>query len=198
MINDKGAPALLGPQGPARIKDDRVQPETRWVTDYNALISGEGRPACAARSRHCATFGLGRRRRAKMLYVDPRATTRTLQARLQDDFFAQKERPPTRATCGPNGIVSLPADQRPRRPPLPDAPTTRSRADVGGHRGILKPAGIQTVYRRLHGPTPRNSTRSRAADQGQANPTSSSGHEVRGDGVGLGAPTRFGFTPKWL
>jgi branched-chain amino acid transport system substrate-binding protein len=197
MINAKGG--LLGRKVQLVIKDDASNQNT-VVSDYNALISNDkvdlllgtfssllNLPASAVAER------------AKMLYVEPAGGNPDIFKRgFKTIFFAQQATAFHQGDTWANWLVSLPADKRPKTAAYPtlDDPFTGPTSD--GIEGILKGAGIKTVYRKTYTADTKNFD-SIAAAVKSANPDLVVAGTQFEDGVGfLRALNKTGFHPKWL
>src|SRR3954470_1543409 len=197
MVNAKGG--LLGRQVSLVVKDDASSQNT-VVTDYNALISQDkvdlllgtfssllNLPASAVAER------------ARMLYVEPAGGNPDIFKRgYKMVFFSQQATAFHQGDTWANWLVSLPADKRPKTAAYPtlDDPFTGPTSD--GIEGILKGAGIKTVYRKTYTADTKNFD-SIAAAVKSANPDLVVAGTQFEDGVGfLRALNKTGFHPKWL
>ncbi len=197
MINDKGG--LLGHPVKLVIKDDASNQNT-VVTDYNALISGDkvdlllgtfssllNLPASAVAER------------AQMLYVEPAGGNPDIFKRgFKMVFFSQQATAAHQGDTWANWLAALPADQRPKTAAYPtlDDPFTTPTSE--GIEAILKPAGIQTVYRKTYTADAKNFDAIANAIKAKNPDLVVAGTQFE-DGVGLlRALNKVGFTPKWL
>jgi branched-chain amino acid transport system substrate-binding protein len=197
MINDKGG--LLGRKVQLVIKDDASNQNT-VVSDYNALISQDkvdlllgtfssllNLPASAVAER------------ARMLYVEPAGGNPDIFKRgFKTIFFAQQATAFHQGDTWANWLAALPAGKRPKTAAYPtlDDPFTTPTSE--GIEGILKPAGIKTVYRKTYTADTKNFDAIAAAVK-SANPDLVVAGTQFEDGVGfLRALRKTGFTPKWL
>jgi branched-chain amino acid transport system substrate-binding protein len=197
MINDKGG--LLGHKVQLVIKDDASNQNT-VVTDYNALISGDkvdlllgtfssllNLPASAVAER------------AQMLYVEPAGGNPDIFKRgFKMIFFAQQATAAHQGDTWAKWLAALPPDQRPKTAAYPtlDDPFTTPTSE--GIEAILKPAGIETVYRKTYTADTKNFDAIASAVKAKNPDLVVAGTQFE-DGVGLlRALNKVGFTPKWL
>jgi branched-chain amino acid transport system substrate-binding protein len=197
MINDKGG--LLGHKVQLVIKDDASNQNT-VVTDYNALISGDkvdlllgtfssllNLPASAVAER------------AQMLYVEPAGGNPDIFKRgFKTVFFAQQATAAHQGDTWAKWLAALPPDQRPKTAAYPtlDDPFTTPTSE--GIEAILKPAGIETVYRKTYTADAKNFDAIASAVKAKNPDLVVAGTQFE-DGVGLlRALNKVGFTPKWL
>jgi branched-chain amino acid transport system substrate-binding protein len=197
MINDKGG--LLGHKVQLVIKDDASNQNT-VVTDYNALISGDkvdlllgtfssllNLPASAVAER------------AQMLYVEPAGGNPDIFKRgFKMVFFAQQATAAHQGDTWANWLAALPPDQRPKTAAYPtlDDPFTTPTSE--GIEALLKPAGIETVYRKTYTADTKNFDAIASAVKAKNPDLVVAGTQFE-DGVGfLRALNKVGFTPKWL
>ena len=197
MINDKGG--LLGRKVELVIKDDASNQNT-VVSDYNALISQDkvdlllgtfssllNLPASAVAER------------GRMLYVEPAGGNPDIFKRgFKTIFFAQQATAFHQGDTWANWLAALPAGKRPKTAAYPtlDDPFTTPTSE--GIEGILKQAGIQTVYRKTYTADTKNFDSIAAAVKAKNPDLVVAGTQFE-DGVGfLRALNKTGFTPKWL
>ena len=197
MINDAGG--LLGRQVELVIKDDASNQNT-VVSDYNALISGDkvdlllgtfssllNLPASAVAERN------------QMLYVEPAGGNPDIFSRgFKMVFFAQQATADHQGDVWANYIAELPEDKRPKTAAYPtlDDPFTTPTSE--GIEAILKPAGVETVYRETYTADTTNFDSIANAVKAKNPDLVVAGTQFE-DGVGfLRALGKVNFTPKWL
>ncbi len=197
MINDAGG--LLGRKVQLVIKDDASNQNT-VVSDYNALISQDkvdlllgtfssllNLPASAVAERN------------KMLYVEPAGGNPDIFNRgFKTVFFAQQATADHQGDVWANYIAALPEDKRPKTAAYPtlDDPFTTPTSE--GIEAILKPAGVETVYRKTYTADTTNFDSIANAVKAKNPDLVVAGTQFE-DGIGfVRALGKVGFTPKWL
>ncbi len=197
MVNDAGG--LLGRQVELVIKDDASNQNT-VVSDYNALISGDkvdlllgtfssllNLPASAVAERN------------RMLYVEPAGGNPDIFSRgFKTVFFAQQATADHQGDVWANYIAELPEDKRPKTAAYHtlDDPFTTPTSE--GIEAILKPAGVETVYRETYTADTTNFDSIANAVKAKNPDLVVAGTQFE-DGVGfLRALGKVNFTPKWL
>ena len=197
MINDAGG--LLGRKVQLVIKDDASNQNT-VVSDYNALISGDkvdlllgtfssllNLPASAVAERN------------KMLYVEPAGGNPDIFNRgFKMVFFAQQATADHQGDVWANYIAALPEDKRPKTAAYPtlDDPFTTPTSE--GIEAILKPAGVETVYRKTYTADTTNFDSIANAVKAKNPDLVVAGTQFE-DGIGfVRALGKVGFTPNWL
>ena len=149
MVNDAGG--LLGRQVELVIKDDASNQNT-VVADYNALISQDqvdlllgtfssllNLPASAVAERN------------RMLYVEPAGGAPELFDRgFRYLFFAQQATADKQGELWANYIAELPEGERPKTAAYPTLDDPFAQPTSEGIEAILKPAGIETIYRETY------------------------------------------------
>jgi branched-chain amino acid transport system substrate-binding protein len=197
MINEKGG--LLGRKVELVIKDDASNQNT-VVSDYNALISGDkvdlllgtfssllNLPASAVAER------------GRMLYVEPAGGNPDIFSRgFKMVFFSQQATAAHQGDTWANWVTQLPDDKRPKTAAYPtlDDPFTIPTSE--GIEAILKPAGVQTVYRKTYTADQKNFDAIANAVKAKNPDLVVAGTQFE-DGVGfLRALRKAGFAPKWL
>jgi branched-chain amino acid transport system substrate-binding protein len=196
-VNEKGG--LLGRKVELVIKDDASNQNT-VVADYNALISKDkvdlllgtfssllNLPASAVAERN------------RMLYVEPAGGNPDIFNRgFKTIFFAQQATADHQGDVWANWITQLPEDKRPKTVAYPtlDDPFTTPTSE--GIEAILKPAGIETVYRETYTADTTNFDSIANAVKAKNPDLVVAGTQFE-DGIGfLRALRKVGFTPKWL
>ena len=197
MINDAGG--LLGRKVQLVIKDDASNQNT-VVSDYNALISSDkvdlllgtfssllNLPASAVAER------------AQMLYVEPAGGNPDIFNRgFKTVFFAQQATADHQGDVWANYIAALPEDKRPKTAAYPtlDDPFTTPTSE--GIEAILKPAGVETVYRKTYTADTTNFDSIANAVKAKNPDLVVAGTQFE-DGIGfVRALGKVGFTPNWL
>jgi branched-chain amino acid transport system substrate-binding protein len=198
MVNDSGG-LIDGRPVEMVIKDDQSNQNT-IVADYNALISQDkvdlllgtfssllNLPASAVAERN------------RMLFVEPAGGAPELFDRgFKYLFFAQQATADKQGKVWAEYVTQLPEDQRPKTAAYPTLDDPFAQPTSEGIEAILKPAGIETVYRETY-------TIDNPNLDGIANAIKSRNPDVvvHGatfeDGVGMvRALRKAGFTPKML
>jgi branched-chain amino acid transport system substrate-binding protein len=197
MVNDAGG--LLGRKVELVIKDDASNQNT-VVSDYNALISSDkvdlllgtfssllNLPASAVAERN------------KMLYVEPAGGNPDIFSRgFKMVFFAQQATADHQGDVWANYIAALPEDKRPKTAAYPtlDDPFTTPTSE--GIEAILKPAGVETVYRKTYTADTTNFDSIANAVKAKNPDLVVAGTQFE-DGIGfVRALGKVGFTPTWL
>jgi branched-chain amino acid transport system substrate-binding protein len=196
-VNDSGG--LLGRKVELVIKDDASNQNT-VVSDYNALISNDkvelllgtfssllNLPASAVAERN------------RMLYVEPAGGNPDIFSRgFKMIFFSQQATADHQGDVWSKWVTELPEDKRPKTAAYPtlDDPFTTPTSE--GIEAILKPAGIQTVYRDTYTTDTTNFDSIANAVKSKNPDLVVLGTQFE-DGIGLmRALRKVDFTPKWL
>ena len=198
MVNESGG-LIDGRPVEMVIKDDQSNQNT-IVADYNALISQDqvdlllgtfssllNLPASAVAERN------------RMLFVEPAGGAPELFDRgFRFLFFAQQATADKQGEVWANYITELPENERPKTAAYPTLDDPFAQPTSEGIEAILKPAGIETVYRETY-------TIDNPNLDGIANALNSRNPDlvVHGatfeDGVGMvRALRKANFTPKML
>ena len=150
MVNEQGG-LIDGRPVEMVIKDDQSNQNT-IVADYNALISRDqvdlllgtfssllNLPASAVAERN------------RMLYVEPAGGAPELFDRgFKYLFFAQQATADKQGEVWANYIAELPEGERPKTAAYPTLDDPFAQPTSEGIEAILKPAGIETVYRETY------------------------------------------------
>jgi branched-chain amino acid transport system substrate-binding protein len=150
MVNEKGG-LIDGRPVEMVIKDDQSNQNT-IVADYNALISRDqvdlllgtfssllNLPASAVAERN------------RMLYVEPAGGAPELFDRgFRFLFFAQQATADKQGEVWANYVTELPEAERPKTAAYPTLDDPFAQPTSEGIEAILKPAGIETVYRETY------------------------------------------------
>jgi branched-chain amino acid transport system substrate-binding protein len=150
MVNEQGG-LIDGRPVEMVIKDDQSNQNT-IVADYNALISQDqvdlllgtfssllNLPASAVAERN------------RMLYVEPAGGAPELFDRdFRYLFFAQQATADKQGEVWANYITELPEAERPKTAAYPTLDDPFAQPTSEGIEAILKPAGIETVYRETY------------------------------------------------
>ena len=150
MVNEQGG-LIDGRPVEMVIKDDQSNQNT-IVADYNALISRDqvdlllgtfssllNLPASAVAERN------------RMLYVEPAGGAPELFDRgFKYLFFAQQATADKQGEVWANYIADLPEGERPKTAAYPTLDDPFAQPTSEGIEAILKPAGIETVYRETY------------------------------------------------
>jgi branched-chain amino acid transport system substrate-binding protein len=150
MVNEKGG-LIDGRPVEMVIKDDQSNQNT-IVADYNALISQDrvdlllgtfssllNLPASAVAERN------------RMLYVEPAGGAPELFDRgFKYLFFAQQATADKQGELWANYIAELPENERPKTAAYPTLDDPFAQPTSEGIEAILKPAGVETVYRETY------------------------------------------------
>ena len=150
MVNESGG-LIDGRKVEMVIKDDQSNQNT-IVADYNALISRDqvdlllgtfssllNLPASAVAERN------------RMLYVEPAGGAPELFDRgFKYLFFAQQATADKQGEVWANYIAELPEGERPKTAAYPTLDDPFAQPTSEGIEAILKPAGIETVYRETY------------------------------------------------
>jgi branched-chain amino acid transport system substrate-binding protein len=150
MVNEQGG-LIEGRPVEMVIKDDQSNQNT-IVSDYNALISQDqvdlllgtfssllNLPASAVAERN------------RMLYVEPAGGAPELFDRgFRYLFFAQQATADKQGEVWANYITELPENERPKTAAYPTLDDPFAQPTSEGIEAILKPAGIETVYRETY------------------------------------------------
>jgi branched-chain amino acid transport system substrate-binding protein len=150
MVNEQGG-LIDGRPVEMVIKDDQSNQNT-IVADYNALISRDqvdlllgtfssllNLPASAVAERN------------RMLYVEPAGGAPELFDRgFKYLFFAQQATADKQGEVWANYITELPEAERPKTAAYPTLDDPFAQPTSEGIEAILKPAGIETVYRETY------------------------------------------------
>jgi branched-chain amino acid transport system substrate-binding protein len=150
MVNEQGG-LIDGRPVEMVIKDDQSNQNT-IVSDYNALISQDqvdlllgtfssllNLPASAVAERN------------RMLYVEPAGGAPELFDRgFRYLFFAQQATADKQGEVWANYITELPENERPKTAAYPTLDDPFAQPTSEGIEAILKPAGIETVYRETY------------------------------------------------
>jgi branched-chain amino acid transport system substrate-binding protein len=197
MVNGSGG--LLGRKVELVVKDDASNQNT-VVSDYNALISGDkvdlllgtfssllNLPASAVAERN------------RMLYVEPAGGNPDIFSRgFKMIFFSQQATADHQGDVWSKWVTELPEGKRPKTAAYPtlDDPFTTPTSE--GIEAILKPAGIQTVYRDTYTVDTTNFDSIANAVKSKNPDLVVLGTQFE-DGIGLmRALRKVNFTPKWL
>jgi branched-chain amino acid transport system substrate-binding protein len=197
MVNEQGG--LLGRPVELVIKDDASNQNTA-VADYNALISRDrvdmilgtfssllNLPASAVAERN------------RMLFVQPAGLAPELFERgFKFLFLSQQATAADQGDVWAEYVANLPADERPKTAAYPTLDDPFTQPTSKGIEEILKPAGVETVYRETY-----------TADIGNFDPIANSIKAANPDLVVAGnqfedgismmrALRKVGFTPDWL
>jgi branched-chain amino acid transport system substrate-binding protein len=150
MVNEQGG-LIDGRPVEMVVKDDQSNQNT-IVADYNALISRDqvdlllgtfssllNLPASAVAERN------------RMLYVEPAGGAPELFDRgYKYLFFAQQATADKQGEVWANYITELPEDERPKTAAYPTLDDPFAQPTSEGIEAILKPAGVETVYRETY------------------------------------------------
>jgi branched-chain amino acid transport system substrate-binding protein len=197
MVNE--GDGLLGRQVELVVKDDASNQNT-VVSDYNALIAQDkvdlllgtfssllNLPASAVAERN------------RMVYVEPAGGNPDIFNRgFKTVFFAQQATADHQGDVWANYIAALPEDKRPKTAAYPtlDDPFTTPTSE--GIEAILKPAGVETVYRKTYTADTTNFDSIANAVKAKNPDLVVAGTQFE-DGIGfVRALGKVGFTPKWL
>ena len=148
-VNDKGG--LLGRKVQMVLRDDASDQNT-VVADYNALISRDKVDLLLGTFSSLLNIPASTvAERNRMLYVEPAGGAPDIFNRgYKYLFFAQQATADHQGDVWAKYIAGLPADKRPKTAAYPtlDDPFTTPTSE--GIEAILKPAGVQTVYRKTY------------------------------------------------
>jgi branched-chain amino acid transport system substrate-binding protein len=150
MVNEQGG-LIDGRPVEMVIKDDQSNQNT-IVADYNALISRDQVDLLLGTFSSLLNLPASTvAERNRMLYVEPAGGAPELFDRgYKYLFFAQQATADKQGEVWANYIAELPEDQRPKTAAYPTLDDPFAQPTSEGIEAILKPAGIETVYRETY------------------------------------------------